>query len=717
VGLYLIAASSTLQWWIEPGNWLSMLLVAIGLGTVIFVHELGHFLVAKACGVKCEKFYVGFDFFDIKLFGYVIVPRSLVKFKWGETEYGIGNIPLGGYVKMLGQDDNPAPSKQAEEMERIKVRKEGGAEQDEQSFELDPRSYQAKAVWKRMLIISAGVVMNLIFAVIFATIAFRLGVANTPCVVGGTIPGGPAWEAGLEPGDKIVQIGRDGKRREHLRFRDDLVNAVVLNGDDQDLDLLVRRADGKEVWLAVRPRNDPTMGFATIGLSPAASTRLNAKPPTVERLPAAMAKPDFKGGDVIVAVGGESLGDTEELRYAKLKSMLLLRADETLTLTVQRAGDSEGQKQQQVDIVVDPNPARELGIAMTMGKITAIQKDSPADKAGIKVGDVISQVNGGPVGDPMTLPDRLRRLVGQSVEVEVAREGKQAGSKESRLLTVVPQVPTSTVGQVQDAAPMSSEELGIAYEVLNRVQAVQPNSPAANQGVRAGDEIVKVEFVAAGKEQKEIEEERLRYSNKPIELDDEHLNWPLINTRLQMSLPDTKLKITLKRGKEVQTVELQSVASTEYFNPNRGLMLSSLDQEFHAESWGDALALGGRQTLEDALKIVVFLKKLVTGKLSVKGLGGPGTIAVVATAEASESPTRLLMFLTLLSANLAVVNFLPIPVLDGGHMIFLMWEGIRGKPPSEKWQIGLTLAGFAFVLSLMLFVIGLDVVRLSGLGG
>ena len=82
--------------------------VAAGLTFVIFVHELGHFLVAKACGVKCEKFYVGFDFFEFRIpFTPWKIPRSLFKFQWGETEYGIGSLPLGGYVKMLGQDDDP----------------------------------------------------------------------------------------------------------------------------------------------------------------------------------------------------------------------------------------------------------------------------------------------------------------------------------------------------------------------------------------------------------------------------------------------------------------------------------------------------------------------------------------------------------------------------------------------------------------------------------
>ena len=91
--------------WLDPYSWWAIGKVILGLGMVIFVHELGHFLLAKACGVKCEKFYVGFDVADIKIGDRVVIPRALIKFKWGETEYGIGILPLGGYVKMLGQED------------------------------------------------------------------------------------------------------------------------------------------------------------------------------------------------------------------------------------------------------------------------------------------------------------------------------------------------------------------------------------------------------------------------------------------------------------------------------------------------------------------------------------------------------------------------------------------------------------------------------------
>jgi regulator of sigma E protease len=164
------------SWFLEPGNWPIALAVAAGIGMVIFVHELGHFAVAKWCGVKCEKFYLGFDIGGWKLF----------KFQWGETEYGVGILPLGGYVKMLGQEDNP--QRMQEEFEKSKIRSEDGgtAAQGEsgEEFVLDPRSYLAKSVPQRMAIISAGVIMNVIFCWVVSSMAYGLGVEQIACVVG-----------------------------------------------------------------------------------------------------------------------------------------------------------------------------------------------------------------------------------------------------------------------------------------------------------------------------------------------------------------------------------------------------------------------------------------------------------------------------------------------------------------------------------------------------
>jgi regulator of sigma E protease len=103
---------------------------------------------------------------------------------------------------------------------------------------------------------------------------------------------------------------------------------------------------------------------------------------------------------------------------------------------------------------------------------------------------------------------------------------------------------------------------------------------------------------------------------------------------------------------------------------------------------------------------------LVTGKVPIQFLGGPVRIVQAASSQAAEGVPAFLLFLTLLSANLAVINFLPIPALDGGHMMFLAAEAVRGKPVDENWQIRLTMAGVLGLLCLMAFVIINDIVQI-----
>jgi regulator of sigma E protease len=217
----LAAETSMVEQWAT--RLYNIMLVALGLGFVIFVHELGHFLAAKAFGVKCEKFYVGFDV-PIKI-GPIRLPSKLVHFQWGETEYGIGAIPLGGYVKMLGQDDDPRRAEA--EAQRIRTENPNAPEGDPSRLQLDPRSFPAKSVGARMVIISAGVVMNLIFGVLMAAWAFSGGVPYEPSVIGEVNPGDPAWKNGLRAGDKVVQVG---SLIDHdLSFRD-MFMSVLFHG-------------------------------------------------------------------------------------------------------------------------------------------------------------------------------------------------------------------------------------------------------------------------------------------------------------------------------------------------------------------------------------------------------------------------------------------------------------------------------------------------------
>ncbi len=718
-----------------------ILKVAIGIGFVIFVHELGHFLVAKACGVKVEKFLVGFDV-PIKI-GPLQFPRTLWKKQWGETLYAIGIIPLGGYVKMLGQDDNPSnyqaeaertklsPRREREDVidggmvavgvqgeDRVEPLESVGHHQDEGTAAIDPRSYTAKSVPQRMAIISAGVIMNVIFAVIMGIAAYGLGVSEMPAIIAGTAPGSPAWIGGenwgelahLQPGDRIVQIGRDGNPYEHLRFDKDLMLHIFLNGDQQDLDLLIQRDDARH-WITVRPRvADPTVPKPrpTIGVELPRSLVLGASP-TREHLAAGQADPGFQGQDKIVAIDGVAVAD-----YAEFQRILARRADETLTFTVERQAartDSDNaERMQRHDVRVAPSRLRTLGLHMNVGPLAAVQNGSPAEQAGMQAGDVLTSIDGEPIGDPMTLGQRLQTRVGEQVPVTVMRAGKAVE------LTVVPREPVQIAGPYAPNYPLGAEELGVAFPVLNEINAVEPGGPAEAAGLQPGDRIVSVQPVPAGDEQRKQEQAFLGEDYaRPIPLDNDHRNWPYVQSLLQTLLPDTQLKVTYQREGETREATLASVSSDEFFYPERGLFLTLLTQTHTASSFGDAVWLGYRETVERFQEVVTVLGKLITGQLSVTNLAGPGRIAYVAGAEASQGVGNLLIFLVFLSVNLAVINALPIPVLDGGHFFFLMWEGIFGKPVSEKWIIRLTFAGLIFLLGLMVFVTTLDIGWFAGI--
>lgn len=143
------------------------------LGLLVFVHEFGHFIAAKRSGIRVETFSLGF-------------PPKLVGKKIGETEYRIGVVPLGGYVKMVGESDF------------------------EEGYVPQPGDYMAAPVWKRFIVISAGPVMNIITGVfLFFIIYWAAGIPEPiPNTVSATsiLPGSPAEKAGMAPGSEILAI-------------------------------------------------------------------------------------------------------------------------------------------------------------------------------------------------------------------------------------------------------------------------------------------------------------------------------------------------------------------------------------------------------------------------------------------------------------------------------------------------------------------------------
>ncbi len=676
VGTALMAAEAGLPWILRPASWGVILQVAGGLGFVIFVHELGHFLVAKACGVKCEKFYLGFDVGGLKL----------ASFKWGETEYGIGALPLGGYVKMLGQDDNPAAA--AREAQRARQAEFSGDLPPEPTSDphpaWDPRSYPAQSVPKRMAIISAGVIMNVIFAVLMAALAFGLGVEEMTCEISSVRPGGAAWRAGLRTGDEITGIGG----RKNPIFSD-LRNGVTLGDVEKGVAFTIRRpSDGTAESVVLHPDTD--LGVPTVGVTSPFSVTL---PDDISpRLPgaAAEAQPPFAAGDTIRAVNGEAVDS-----YAKLIAALARTPSEPVSLTVQRSVDTTDARSD-LEIVLPPQPRRTLGIVMNAGAVQAVQAGSPAAAAGFRPGDRLVSFNGQPIEDVLALDAQLRHAVGEPVNIEVARDGAEPAT-----LAVVPREVTWIEEPRWPASPVAISALGLAVAVETTIAAVETGSPAEAAGVKPGEKVIRARFIEPG--------EAANPEDAGLELSERSPSWPYCVAVLQQVAPGTRVQLVIEGADGLaRDVELDPAAEVDRFVVDRGLVFKPVYKLVKAGSVGAALASGGRKAMEDLSLVYRFLGKLTSSQISPRLLGGPIEIAKQAGRSAEEGFSRLLLFLTMLSANLAVVNFLPIPVLDGGHMVFLLYELVRGKPPSENVVAALSYLGLALILTLMMFVFGLD---------
>jgi len=169
----------------------------------------------------------------------------------------------------------------------------------------------------------------------------------------------------------------------------------------------------------------------------------------------------------------------------------------------------------------------------------------------------------------------------------------------------------------------------------------------------------------------------------------------------------------VKRGNDViEVTDLEGRPDPKYFLEDRGLRFQPDYRTQTADDIGHALGLGAWRTVRFIKEVYMNLSAILFGRVSPKTLSGPLTIANVSYKFAGEDFWQFLLFLGMISVNLAVVNFLPIPVLDGGHMVFLILEKILGRPVPERVFAFAMYTGLFLILSLMVFVIYLDVSRL-----
>ncbi|MCT4606761.1 MAG: RIP metalloprotease RseP [Marinisporobacter sp.] len=200
----------------------TIIIALLVFGVLVVFHEFGHFSIAKLVGIKVHEFSIGMG-----------KPR-LFKFKGGETEYSIRPFPLGGYVKMEGEDEAST----------------------------DERSFNNKPLWARMLVIVAGPFMNFVLAILLFTMMFYLmGFPTNSTIVGEIIPDYPAQSSGMKAGDEIFSI--DGEKVDSWKQ----IVETIHSKKDQEIHIEVLR-DGKEKSFSIKPRVNEETKQVMIGISP-----------------------------------------------------------------------------------------------------------------------------------------------------------------------------------------------------------------------------------------------------------------------------------------------------------------------------------------------------------------------------------------------------------------------------------------------------------------
>ena len=725
--------------------------VMLGLGFIIFIHELGHFAAAKWCDVHVNMFSIGFG---------PAVP--FCQYKWGETTYKIGIIPLGGFVQMVGEGDG-ADGEEAED---------------------DPRSFRKKSVGQRMLIISAGVVMNIILGMACFVAAYLHGVQEKPGTVGYVESGGAAWRSGMRTDDHITRIDtRDSP------YFDDIRPIVMSSQKDEKVSIAWER-NGSKVQgdRFVSPLRDEGQRFPQLGISPPSRLVLMTAPkrsgfqPVMPGTLAASADPKFQPGDRLVAMSDPKnpATVTPVETYTEYHKRMVLLAGQDITFHVLRADASASAEP--VAITLKPAYRHDLGVRMRMGEVVALRSGGNAATAGVvarnegaqptrgdrikavllpadKDGNRVWYANGAidftkpefqiadpkkvkqePL-DPLLLPHQLNKWAADktgslSVEVVVLREENHTEVAKRIAVDFDPSYRFDRETQSLPNSPMPVSGLGLAYWVDAVVDEVANGGPAADakttpvelppgffhrvkrslgiedgkveaggepRALQPNDVIVAVRFKGPGADGKAVAGE-WKDDIKPYQ-------WATADAAFQAS-PPFEIDLKVKRGDETFTVTLQGKPNTAFPTDDRGLLFQTENQVQKATDVGDAIGLGARRTGRFIKVVYMNLYAMAFGRVSVKTMSGPLTIATVSYRFAGEDFWQFLLFLGMISVNLAVVNFLPIPVLDGGHMVFLILEKVLGRPVPERMFAVAMYTGLFLILSLMVFVIFLDVKRL-----
>lgn len=627
------------------------------LGILVLAHELGHFLVAKATGVRVLRFSIGFG---PRLFGLTI----------GDTDYRISLVPFGGYVKLLGQESSEPLPQAVLRLDPNGAAYLAGVREGDTAVRIGTRNLGAASDVEEALAELSGTEVPFTY--------WREGVEKTITFTRETP--GEARPQGADPFGRPgpvslaefgMSIGDAPEELEDAFFCKPLWARflVVLAGPLASL--LFPLPLYFLYYLSVDQLPGTRIG-QILADSPAATAGL---------LP----------GDRVVSIDGKST-----LYWPEMAGIIRENPEKALNFEVERGAKT-------LSLAIKPEAAASqnaLKENVQVGRIGILAVTSPAFigvggpetaafLAGLRTGDRVASLNGKRVDFMWQLIDALKQAEKDGHPLTVVAErapGKEAG----------PHWLAATLAPL--AKPDGSYDTGL-FSADVAVGEVKPKSPAERAGLKSGDRVLRVDGRAISA-WTELESRLREAREQPLTLDLERAGQPL-----KLSVTQEKEVLKSEYGEEITTYRFGAYSA---LRPEKWL-----DGELVPVkgSLGFA-AKGAASTLWEITSMEVRIFGLLfSGHVPFKTLGGPIMIFDVAGKAAEKGWQDYLWIMAMISINLGILNLLPVPVLDGGHLLFFTLEGIRRKPLNQRIKERAIMVGFAALMLLMAFVMKNDLER------